>query len=65
MHDGSVYPDSFIGAYCYLSGDLVQGNCFEGLIVVIVDGLEEGVVVGEDGDRIAAYVRLQRLLVVS
>lgn len=64
MYDGPVNPDSFIGAHCYLSGNLVQGNCFEGLIVVIVNGLEEGVVIGEDGYRIAAYVCLQRLSVI-
>lgn len=54
----SVYSDGAVGADCYLSGHLVQGEGLKRLVIVIVYCLEEVLMVGEDSDRIPAYVRL-------
>lgn len=65
MHIWSVYTDGARCARCYLSGQLIEGDSFQWFVIVIVDGLEESVVVGENGDGIATYVRLEVRSAVS
>lgn len=65
MHIWSVNADGARCAHCYLSGQLIEGDSFQRFVIVIVDGLEESVVVGEDGDGIATYVRLEVRSAVS
>ena len=54
----SIDSDGGLGTGRYLSGHLIQGDGLEGLIIIIVDGLQEGLVVGEDRNRIAAEICL-------
>jgi hypothetical protein len=55
-----VNPDSIPSRDCNFPRSFVKHDGFQWFFVVIVDGLNQGVRVGEDGEGIACYVGLGR-----
>ncbi len=56
MSQRSVYPDSSICTCGYLPRGLVKGNGLKLATVVVVDGLQDGGGVGEDGEGISSNI---------
>jgi len=53
-----VHPHGCVRACRYLAGDFVEGDSLERLVVVVVDRLQQGIMVAEDGEGIAGNIGL-------
>lgn len=52
----SIYPDGLVRTCCYLARIFVKGDGFEAATVIVVDGVQDGTGVGEDGEGISSDV---------
>lgn len=58
-----IYPDGLVRTGCYLARGFVKGDGLEAATVIVVDGVQDGAGVGEDGECVSSNVRSDALAI--